>query len=318
MSNLFLAGAVALAFSVSILAASGPVVIFHAGSLSVPLERLIQAFQASHPGVEFAPESSGSLVAARKVSELGREADLVLSADWRVIERILVPEHAPFCIQFARNELVIAYTDRSLYADEITPENWYRILLREGVIYGHSDPNADPCGYRALMTWQLAELYYGIPGLYQELSAHCPPGNMRPKAVELVALLQTGDMDYAFEYRSVAVQHGLRFVELPPELDLGHPDYASFYAQAAVEIAGSAPGKTITVTGDPIVYGVTVPRRAPHPELAWEFLEFLLGPQGQRILEECGQPPLVPPVASSGWEELPAGVRTLVVPADEG
>ena len=314
-SKFSLAGALALTVSLSSLAA-GPLVIFHAGSLSVPVARLTQAFGELHPQVAFAPESSGSLVAAKKVSELGREADLVLSADWQVIERLLVPDHAGFCIQFARNELVIAYTDRSLYADEMTADNWYRILLREGVIYGHSDPDLDPCGYRTLMAWQLAEPFYQVPGLYGDLVSHCPPGNVRPKAVELVALLQSGDMDYAFEYRSVAVQHGLRFVALPPELNLGHPKFAEFYSQAAVEIAGKAPGETMTIVGAPIVYGVTIPYSAPHPELAWEFLAFLLGPEGQRILSDCGQPPLSPPVASSGWAELPPGIRALVAPQE--
>lgn len=296
--------------------ASGPLVIFHAGSLSVPVKLLTRAFQELHPGAEFAPESSGSLVAARKVAELGRAVDLVLSADWRVIERFLIPEHAGACIRFARNELVIAYTERSLYADEISPDNWWRVLLREEVIYGHSDPDLDPCGYRTLMAWQLSELYYGVPGLYRRLAAGCPPGNIRPKAVELVALLQSGNMDYAFEYRSVAVQHGLRYVELPPEVNLGHPEYADFYAQAVVEIAGASPGETMSVSGAPIVYGLAVPYSAPHPELAWEFVGFLLGPEGRRILEECGQPPLVPAVAGPGWEALPPAIRALTVPGE--
>ncbi|HHE47513.1 MAG TPA: tungstate ABC transporter substrate-binding protein WtpA [Candidatus Acetothermia bacterium] len=312
--KLVFGGALVLALISLAQGASGPVVIFHAGSLTVPVDKLVQAFQARHPEVSFATESSGSATAARKVSELHREADLVLSADYQIVERLLVPEFTGFCIQFARNEMVIACTDRSLYADQIGPDNWYGILLRDGVIYGHSDPDADPCGYRALMVWQLAELYYGVPGLYEELSAHCPPGNVRPKAVELIALLQSGDMDYAFEYRSVAVQHGLRFVELPPELNLGYPAHADFYAQAKVEIAGKAPGETMEVRGAPIVYGLTIPYCAPHPELAAKFAAFVLGPEGQRILEECGQPPIVPAVASTGWKKVAPALRGLVVP----
>ncbi|HAF70495.1 MAG: Extracellular solute-binding protein family 1 [Acetothermia bacterium 64_32] len=294
--------------------AAQELVVFHAGSLSLPLARLGEAFCALHPEVHLSLEPSGSLVAARKVSELGREADLVISADWQVIEELLVPEHAAFLIRFARNEMVIAYTDRSLYSDEITPDNWYEVLLRDGVIFGHSDPDLDPCGYRTLLLWQLSELYYGVPGLYEELSARCPPGNTRPKAVELIALLESGDMDYAFEYRSVAAQHGLAFVELPPEINLGHPDQADFYAQAKVEIAGKAPGEAMEIRGTPIVYGLTIPYCAPHPELALEFVEFLLGPEGRRILEGCGQPPLVPPVASPGWEALPPPLKGLAVP----
>ncbi|MEA3346060.1 MAG: substrate-binding domain-containing protein, partial [Chloroflexota bacterium] len=185
-------------------------------------------------------------------------------------------------------------------------------LTREGVIYGHSEPDADPCGYRTLLVWQLAEKYYDVPDLYQKLDSHCPPANVRPKSVELIVLLESGDMDYAFEYRSVAVQHGLNFVELPDEINLSMVEHADFYGQATVELSGAEPGETVTKTGKPIVYGVTIPQNAPSPDLAVEFVKFLLGPKGQAIMEAQGQPPIAPPVASTGEEELPKSLRALV------
>ena len=292
-------------------ALKGKLVIFHAGSLAVPMKALAEAFQSEHPGVTFETEASGSRSAARKISELGREADVMMSADYTVIDELLIPDFADWNIQFARNAMVIAYTDKSKYAAEINTDNWYEVLTRAGVIYGHSDPNADPCGYRTLMVWQLAEKHYEVPGLYQTLDEHCPPGNVRPKAVELIAMLQSGDMDYAFEYRSVAVQHGLKFVELPDEINLSQVEQADFYKQAKVEVSGKEPGTTITKTGKPIVYGITIPRNAPSPGLALEFVKFLLGPEGQVIMEQQGQPPIVPPVADNR-DALPATLRPLV------
>ena len=292
---------------------SGTVTIFHAGSLTVPIQQLTAAFHKQHPGVTFATVSGGSRTVARKVSELGQQADLVFVADYTVIDNLLKPKFATWNIRFATNAMVIAYTDRSKYANEINADNWYDVLLRDGVVYGHSDPNADPCGYRTLMVWQLAEAYYKAPGLAQRLDDHCPAANVRPKAVELLALLQSGDMDYAFEYLSVAVQHHLRYVALPPQLNLSDPQYADFYAQAKVQINGAKPGETVTKTGAPILYGVTIPTNAPHPELAAAFLAFVLGPQGQAILQEAGQPPLDPPVADAP-DSLPAPLRPLVQP----
>ncbi len=286
-------------------------VIFHAGSLTVPMEALADAFAEAHPGVVFETEASGSRTAARKVSELGREADLVLSADYTVIDNLLIPDYASWNIRFARNTMVIVYTEKSKFADEINADNWYEILLRDGVVYGHSDPDADPCGYRTLMVWQLAESYYGQPGLNAALEAHCPPENVRPKAVELLALLESGDMDYAFEYRSVALQHDLPYVELPDAINLSSVEFADFYAQAKVEVSGTEPGTTITQVGSPIVYGLTMPKNAPHPDLAVEFVKFLIGPEGQRILEENGQMPIVPAVADPK-EGLPEALLPLV------
>ncbi|MBL7064257.1 MAG: extracellular solute-binding protein, partial [Anaerolineae bacterium] len=208
----------------------------------------------------------------------------------------------------------IAYTDESLYADEINGDNWYEILTRDDVIYGHADPDADPCGYRTLLVWQLAEAHYRMPGLNAQLEEHCPPENVRPKSVELIALLESGDMDYAWEYRSVAVQHGLKFVELPDEINLSLVEQADFYSQATVDIAGQEPGTTMTMMGEPIVYGVTTPRNAPSPDLALEFVKFLLGPEGQAIMEEQGQPPIVPPVAGD-VDTVPDELKDLVTAA---
>jgi len=289
----------------------GTLTIFHAGSLTVPLKDLAEAFQAKHPGVSFETEASGSNAAARKISELEREADVMMSADYTVIDELLIPEFADWNVQFARNTMVIAYTDESQYADEIDAENWYEVLTRDGVIYGHSEPDADPCGYRTLLVWQLAETHYGVPGLYEDLDEHCPPENVRPKSVELIALLESGDMDYAFEYRSVAVQHGMNFVELPDEINLSMVEHADFYGQAEVEIAGKEPGTTMTMVGKPIVYGVTIPKNAPSPDLALEFVKFLLGPDGQAIMEEQGQPPVVPPMTGD-VDALPADLQAMV------
>ena len=289
----------------------GKLIIFHAGSLTVPIRDLTKAFQDSNPAVTFENEASGSNSAARKISELGREADLMMSADYTVIDNLLIPDFADWNIKFARNTMVIAYTDQSLHAEEINADNWYQVLSRDGVIYGHSEPNADPCGYRTLLVWQLAEKHYGVDGLYATLDEHCPPENVRPKEVELIALLESGDMDYAFEYRSLAVQHGLEFVELPGEINLSMIEHAKFYSQAATDVAGKEPGTTMTMVGKPIVYGVTIPRNAPSPELALEFVKFLLGPEGQAIMETQGQPPIVPPVADE-LASVPDALRGLV------
>ena len=289
----------------------GRLIIFHAGSLTVPIKNLTEVFQDSNPGVTFETEASGSNSAARKISQLGREADLMMSADYTVINNLLIPDFADWNIKFARNAMVVAYTNQSLHAEEINAENWYQVLTRDGVIYGHSEPNADPCGYRTLLVWQLAEKHYGVDGLYATLDEHRPPENVRPKEVELIALLESGDMDYAFEYRSLAVQHGLEFVELPGEINLSMIEHAKFYSQAATEVAGKEPGTTMTMVGKPIVYGVTIPRNAPTPELALEFVKFLLGPEGQAIMEAQGQPPIVPPVADD-LTSVPDALRSMV------
>lgn len=274
---------------------SGKLIIFHAGSLSVPFQTIEKNFEKKYPGVDVQREPSGSSQAARKVSELGKPCDIMASADYKVIDKLLIPQYADWNIRFATNQLVLCYTDKSQYALEINADNWYKILAKKGVVWGHSEPNVDPCGYRSLMVIQLAEKHYKIPGLYDNLIANRPIENVRPKSVELISLLQTGNMDYAWEYLSVAVQHGLKYVVLPDQINLGNYKYDSLYAEAVVRVTGKKPGTFMDLKGKSCTYGVTLIKNAPNREAAVAFLAYMLNPQeGLKVLQEMGQPPFVP------------------------
>jgi molybdate/tungstate transport system substrate-binding protein len=272
-------------------------------------------FEARYAGVDIHREAAGSTGCARKIIDLKKPCDIMASADYEVIDNLLIPNHASWNIRFATNQLVLCYTDTSRYAEEVDAKNWYEILQRKDVVWGHSDPNLDPCGYRALMLLQLAEKYYDRPGLFEKLIANRPRANIRPRAVELISLLQSGKMDYAWEYLSVAVQKGLNYVVLPDEINLGNYKYDHLYEQAVVQVSGKEPGSTMEVKGKSCTYGVTPIREAPNREAAIAFLRYLLDPQGGlKILKEMGQPPFVPcrvPTAKMK-AELPEPLQSLV------
>jgi len=293
---------------------SGKLIIFHAGSLSVPFAAMEKAFEAKYPGVDIQRESGGSTKLARLISEVGKPADIMASADFAVINKILIPKFASWNARFASNQMVLCYTDKSRFAKEISSNNWYEILQKKDVSWGHSDPNLDPCGYRALMVLQLAEKFHKKPGLNEALLANRPLKNVRPKSVELVSLLQAGHMDYAWEYMSVAVQHGLKYVTLDDHLNLGNFRMDPFYAQAKVTVTGKEPGTFMELTGDSITYGVTMLDTAPNKEAAQAFLAYLFSPEGGlKILKEMGQPPFVPVgINQEGMDKLPAALKPLV------
>lgn len=294
---------------------TGKVIIFNAGSLTIPFAKMEKEFEARYPKVDIMREAAGSQKCARKISDLKKPCDIMASADYTVIDKLLIPVYADWNIRFATNRLVLCYTDKSRYADKINTGNWYEILQKKGVVWGHSDPNADPCGYRSIMVLQLAEKYYKKPGLYQRLINSRPKENIRPKSVELVALLQTGHMDYAWEYRSVAVQHELKFVELPDQINLGNYKYDNFYNQATVKVTGKKPGTFLTMKGKSCTYGVALVKNAPNPKAATAFLQYMLDPQGGlKVLEEMGQPPFIPcrvPTAKMK-AQLPEALQKLV------
>ena len=226
--------------------------VFHAGSLSAPFEAIEKAFEARYPGIDVRRESSGSVRAIRKVTEVHKPCDVIASADYSLIPKMMFPQYADHVYLFARNELVLAFTPRSKFSREINQKNWFQILAHPEIKWGFSNPNLDPCGYRTVIMLALAEKLYQKPLLNLLLTPHLslqikrkgdltkinlpeaviPKGKkvfIRPKAVELLGLLESGALDYAIEYLSVAKQHNLRYLRLPDEINLGKKAYEDFY-----------------------------------------------------------------------------------------
>jgi molybdate/tungstate transport system substrate-binding protein len=344
---------VALLFLLGVSAcSSGPqekveLVVLEAGSLVVPFDEIEEEFEKRHPNVDVQMEGHGSIQVIRHITELQAEVDVAVVADDSLLPLLMyqakLPEsdepYADWNIAFATNRLGIAYNPTSVYADEINAENWYEILSRPDVRFGMSDPRFDACGYRALMLVQLAQDYYGDDSIFRKLIARnfttairsleqdgawtiLVPELLEPAvdrfflrgfSVQLLALLESGDLDYAFLYKSVAEQHGFKFLELPREIDLSDSAYADRYQRVTVKLdyqrfASVNP----EFQGKPIVYGVTIPANAPHPDMAVEFIEFLLSPEGQEILTNNEHPPLIPPKADRP-DRVPERLRRFLI-----
>jgi len=268
-------------------------IIFHAGSLAMPMNQIAREYEKRNPGTKIYLESAGSLVCARKVTELKKPCDIIASSDYFVINKLLIPDYASWSIRFATNEIVIAYLEKSKYSKEINADNWMDILQKKDVIYSRSDPDSDPCGYRTVFTFMLAEKYYGRSGLAEKMKSKNQE-YIRPKEVDLVALLESNAIDYMFQYKSVAIQHGLKYIVLPKEINLSDPSKNDIYSSVSTEVAGSKPGIKMKVTGDYINYSITVLDKAPEKEEAINFLEFLISPSGIEIFKNNGQEPIIP------------------------
>ena len=284
--------------------------VFHAGSLSVPFDEIESEFEEKYPEFDVKRESAGSRDTVRKVTDLNKKADIIASADYTVIDELMIPEFSDWYVNFATNEMVIMYNPESKRSDEINKNNWYKILLDKTVEYGHSEPDADPCGYRSQLVWKLAENYYNEKNLYDDLASSISKKNIRPKETDLLALLETGELDYLFIYRSVAKQHDHPFVELPDQINLKTNKYSDLYKKVSFDVIGKEPGEKITKIGQPMVYGVTIPKNAPNKEGAVKFMKFLLGKEGKKIMNDNGQPS-VEPLETNDYDKLPTELKDL-------
>jgi len=284
--------------------------LFGAGTLATPFKELAAAFEAKNPDVAVRPQFGGSVMMARHIADLHQPADVLAVADYTVIPKYLMApgqtSYANWYVGFAQNAITFVYTPTSQYAKDVNADNWLDYLTRPNVEIGRSNPDTDPSGYQTLQMLALAERHYNRPGAAAKVLANAPPGNMRDTETDLIAALQTGQIDYLAIYRSDALQHRLPFLDLPAAINLSDPAFSADYAEAVAHT------KNGDLKGKPIIYALTIPTNAEHPALAVRFVAFLLGPEGRAVMQKNGFGTL-PKAYASGVDQMPEDLRDMVV-----
>lgn len=309
-----LVASVALVLPLPGVAAASPQVtltIFGAGTLANPFRKIGEAFMREHPNVTIQAQFGGSVKMVKQVTELHQPADIVAVADYSVIPKYLFAgpgrkQYTDWYVGFATNAITFVYTAKSKSADRISPQNWYQILAQRGVQIGRSNPDTDPSGYQTLQMLNLAERYYKQPGLAKAILANAPKTNMRDTETELIAALESGQIDYLAIYRSDARQHHFKYLDLPPEISLGDARFAPYYAKTSVKTANGM------LEAKPIVYAVTIPENAPQRQWALQYMRFLLGPAGRKAMAAAGFGSIGPAYASDAGK-VPAELKSVVV-----
>ena len=311
--------------------ATKPLIIFNAGSLLNSFTKVAVLYVKAHPDTDVQIYSGATSAMIDKITKNGEKSDILGSADAVLIPKQMFPKYADYYVKFAKNSMVLMYTNQSQYANEITSDNWYKILERDGVRIVTSDPNTDPGGYRAYQTIMLSERYYGLDnifstiiGSHSKIATSAVDGayvidvtNATPDGKGLIIaatgpkpidLLKAGGADYYLGYLNTAVENKVSYISLPPEMDLSNPAMADKYA--TVKIKRTLGTGTTLETGIPIEYGITVPTVAVNPSAGIQFIQLLLGSDGQAILTGNGLPPIVPP---TGFGNVPSSLMPPVV-----
>lgn len=272
------------------------VIVDRAATLTIPFDALAKSL----PNLECRQRSAGSRFLLQSDVDLKQPVDVLALADVSLFEKpvsLAQTTRFPWWSIFAGNEIGIAYTAKSKGADRIDASNWPQILAESGVQTGYADPESDPEGYNTVIAWTLAESYYHLPGLAAKLRAGIPQKNIRSDSTQLIALLNTGELDYAWEYRSVAEQHHLQFVQLPKEVNLSDPGLAATYRTACIDLHRGA--QIQQKCGEPILYAVAIAADTPHLEAATQFVQALYGDAGKNALKAASQRPLPPQIGGN-------------------
>jgi len=265
-----------------------------AGTLQVPFNAIVNnVLRSQYPTLSYNYIFEGSRLAANEITQANKSFDIYASADYRIIPEQLIPSHASWYIVFASNAMTVMYTNHSKYANEITPDNWYQVITRPGVIVGVSNKDTDPSGSQALMMIQLAGLLYyqNSSYLYDQLYVTKAANHeliIVPTETTLDAQLETGSVDYVLTYSSEAISHKLQYLNLDPKVNLSNLTLSDWYSQVSVTISGKV------TKGAPILYDLTIPTNSPDPDMAASFIKAIFSSDGQTILHSSGLQPLNP------------------------
>jgi molybdate/tungstate transport system substrate-binding protein len=296
-------------------------VIYHHGSPTPAIEAAQKVFEAKYPDIKVLREKDDALANMRKVTDLGKFADIVYTDDYSIIPPVMFPKYADFWISYAHDKMTLAYAANSKFAAEVNAGNWYKILQRPGVKWGIADPNAGPDGYFSLGQIMLSNIYYKSD-IFKDLVAantaitatesggryivDCPE-NLNPKSPKVVIrpdpetlypMILAGELDYAFGYMGSVIgegPEGIRTVDLPPQVDLSDLSLvSSIYNRVTINMFSDKPDRRISVTLGAKANGLTIPLNARNKQAAVDYLEIFLGKVGQDALTRVHITPLVP------------------------
>jgi molybdate/tungstate transport system substrate-binding protein len=315
------------------------VIIYRAGSLTRAFKPLEVAFTCQ-TGIEVKDTAMGSVDAGRQITAGGQACDLYAPADYSDIDLFMkAAGYADFNIVFARGRMVLAYSASAVAEKKLPPiaevgsvpfnppnsipkasARWYEILTTPGVAIGGGNPFLDPGAYRSYMIFQLAENYYKVPNLSNNLMEHIVIPGADRSGTAVPALGKKFDFQLIYEHGAQAMASAnpdFRYVDLPDEINLSDPAKNSYYAKNSVVVlpglGTSRSAQTVAVRGTRVAWGITLMNDAPNRENAIQFLHLLLSPTGTAMLKEYGPAPLDPAfVSAADYHKLPESLRPLV------
>jgi len=288
--------------------------VLYAGSLTKLVEQRIKPDVAKRFKFELEGEGGGSTALAQMIRASLATPDVFVSAAPGVNQLLMgTANHnlVRWFLTLAEDQLVIAYSPTSRFKDDLDAAAngqlpWYQVLEKPGFRLGRTDPLLDPKGVNTLFMFQLAAMYYHQP----ELSRHIlgPAGNPEQIFPEenLLAQLNTGQVDAIIAYKHEAVEWGVPYISLPDAINLGNAGDAKAYARASVT------DKTGKVQrGAPIVFTITIPGTVSNESVAETFVKYMVSGGGHSCLVKDGFTPVQTEVGGDS-SAVPAALQQLI------
>ncbi len=312
--------------------AGGTASVACAGSLIKLYEDTLGPAFERATGSSFAgPPCAGSLALASEILSGEISPGVFLSIGAKPIEKLFPAGRARFALAIASDPLVIAYSPKSRYYQQLnairTGEkplgDLFGLLASAGFRLGRTDPTQDPQGFFFILMTKLAQTELHLPAGEAAralgITTSSPYGSSSQMLDEsaLPTDIAEGVVDAGSAFLSEAKQFGLDYITLPATLDFASPSQERLYSSVSLVIAGSAErGEVISLDA-----GLVSPTAGSRPAASDEaadrsFVAFLLSPAGRAILRRAGYSLTAPvlhlaPGVRSAARALPAEVLSL-------
>jgi molybdate/tungstate transport system substrate-binding protein len=267
----------------------GPLVSYSADAYATETAALLNSF-SKVTGIPVAPVISGGSNADASSIKAGAPDDVFISSALSAT----APSHlgnlsSNWAIGFASDQMVVAYSNATLTntaastiiiqgqtaAKSNATSNWnsfFTALTSGSVKAGISNPVADPGGLRGWLVLEISGYLYsnGNQSAYVTPLLKSGANVTGANSADLVAPLQSGQIQFLFIYKSAAISDGLGYLALDSHVNLSNPSLAAFYSEFSYT---DSAGKTM---GAPIVLVVTVPLSSTNTSEALEFVQYLV------------------------------------------
>ncbi len=263
------------------------ILVFSADAYVAESSALESGFVNSTGAAYVAPTAAGSFVLAQQIRG-GAPASVFISVSRSALTSAYLGNRAPgWAVAFAGDQMVLAYAGGtpstavsavlaagSAASSSNTTRAWYDFfanLTSGSVKVGIANPNADPAGYRGWIVLEAAGLTYASNSTYFANRMTFNNANVTgASAANLVAPLQTGNIDFLFIYKSAAISHNLNYVSLEKQINLGDAKLGQYYSKFSYTTTGGVQ------KGAAIVLFVTVPLNATQTQTALDFVVYVV------------------------------------------
>jgi molybdate transport system substrate-binding protein len=256
-------------------AMAGIIEVFHADSLAGPMNELKKAFEAKNKGVAINLTPGVSKQLEERILK-GEICDIFAPSSQAVADDLLSKKGMAWYVVFSANEMVVITTKSNpLGIRQISD------LAKPGIKFIRITGEKDLGTNRTIVFLKKAAAAEGKPELAQKIVDSAMSDPVKPTSVpDTVRAVKEGKANAGVVYYSAAVaaRNDIDIIRFPASINVSE------------EIRNAA----------------GIPATAKNPKEATDFVRFILSYEGQTILAQTGQPPVVPAIRAG---DVPADVK---------